>query len=58
LRRLANKYARGYLLHKVIVFVAVALLIALALTQIVRYGSTVTASAMGRGGQLKMPPVW
>jgi hypothetical protein len=57
-RRLTNKYARGYLLHKVIVFVAVALLTALALTQIVQYGSTVTASAMGRGGQLEIPPVW
>jgi hypothetical protein len=55
---LTNKYARSYLLHKAIVFVAVALLIALALTQFARHGSTVTTAAMGRGGQFEMRPVW
>jgi hypothetical protein len=56
---LTNKYARSYLLHKAIVFVAVTLLIALALTQFARDGSTVLAATpMGRGGQFELPPVW
>jgi hypothetical protein len=58
-RRLTNKYARTYLLHKAIVFVAAALLIGLALTQFARHGSTVLAATpMGHGGQFELPPVW
>ena len=58
-----NKYVRSYWLHKGIVFVAVALLLAFALTQFARYSSTVAdhaaaTGAMGRGGQLEKPAVW
>jgi hypothetical protein len=57
---------RSYWLHKGIIFIAVALLIALALTQFARYGSTIAnhaaaGGAMGRGGQFEkahLPKTW
>jgi hypothetical protein len=62
-RILGNEYTRTYWFDKTTAFIAVALLIALALTQFARYASTVAnhaaaAGAMGRGGQLEGVPLW
>jgi hypothetical protein len=68
MRALTTKHAATYWLHKCIVLVAVALLIALALTQFARYATLgihavtkhgeVKADAMGRGGQFERLLVW
>jgi hypothetical protein len=66
MRPLTRKYGAAYWLHKCLVLVAAALLMALALTLFARVtslGSHVVATAtqetarvMGRGGQFENPP--
>jgi hypothetical protein len=65
---LASKYALAYRMRKSLVFVAAALLIALAVTEwthstrLARNAAATDgvrgAEFMGRGGQFEMPPLW
>jgi hypothetical protein len=68
MRPLIRKHSAPYWLHKYFVLVAMALLMALALTLFARVtglGSSLVATGdsgerpvMGRGGQFEKPPVW
>jgi hypothetical protein len=68
MRLLASKYAAAYWARKCVVFIAAALLVALAITQwahstrfaprAVATDSTVTVDLLGNGGQFQFAPLW